>query len=54
MNAIWRQALWAHYYYVFYSNHTRQDRKACLRKMILCGLTAREAINEMRNYEREE
>lgn len=45
----YRDAMWHLYWHVFYG----VPRKETLRRMIACGLTARQAIEEMRNTERE-
>lgn len=45
----WREAMWHLYYHVCYG----VPRKETLRRMIGCGLSARDAIEEMRNTERE-
>ena len=45
----WREVMWCMYDYSV--NHA--PRKETLRRIIACGLTARQAIEEMRNYERE-
>jgi len=47
--ANWREAMWCMYDHSV--NHA--PRKDTLRRMIAHGLTARQAIEEMRNYERE-
>jgi hypothetical protein len=49
----YRRAMWELHDYVFYTNRTRKDRKQCLRRMIAYGLTAYQAIDEMRSIERE-
>lgn len=43
------RAMWHLYWHVFYS----VPRKETLRRMIGCGLTARQAIEEMQDLERE-
>lgn len=50
---MYAQAMWELYWYVFHSNQTRADRKYYLRRMIACGMTARQAIEEMQSCERE-
>ncbi len=45
----WREAMWCMYDHDIH----RMPRKETLRRMIACGLTARQAIEEMRNFERE-
>lgn len=45
----YREAMWLLYWRRFYG----VSRKDTLRKMISCGLTARQAIEEMRATERE-
>lgn len=44
----WREAMWDLYWHVFHD----YPRKDTLRLMIGHGLTARQAIREMRDYER--
>ena len=44
-----RDAMWCLYDHVFYC----VSRKETLRRMIACGLTARQAIEEMQSIERE-
>lgn len=41
-------AMWHLYWHVFYA----VPRKVTLRRMIACGLSAREALEEMRTHER--
>jgi hypothetical protein len=49
VNPDYREAMWDLYWHVFYGT----PRKETLRKMISRGLTARQAIEEMRSVERE-
>jgi hypothetical protein len=46
---MWVKAMWHLYDHAFYG----VPRKETLRRMIACGLTARQAIEEMRTFERE-
>lgn len=46
------KAAWLWYDYVFYSNHTRQERKQLIRDLInKCGWSAYDAISDVRHYE---
>lgn len=47
--ADYREAVWCLYWHHFHGT----PRKETLRRMIACGLTARQAIEEMRSSERE-
>lgn len=48
MKKDWQKAQWAMYDHIFYD----VSRKDTLRNMLACGLSAREALEEMRSYER--
>lgn len=43
----WPRAMWALYWHVFHG----VSRKETLRDMIACGLTTRQAIEEMQTWE---
>ncbi len=43
--------MWIMYDYVFYSNHTRAERKQAIKDMISAGWSAYNAITTMRDYE---
>ena len=45
----YRTAMWHLFWHIFYG----VPRKETIRRMVACGLTAREAIEEMRSIERE-
>ena len=49
MAANWTKAMWCLYDHVFYG----VPRKKTIRRMMACGLTARQAIEEMQSVERE-
>jgi hypothetical protein len=44
-------AMWAMYDWTFYYEQTKANRKKVIRRMIACGLSARQAIQELRDYE---
>ncbi len=46
----WVSAMWDLYWYYFYGT----PRKVTIRRMIEHGLTARQAIGEIRDFERKE